>query len=200
MSHPGLEVPAALRHVDIDDASPLAYSLPSDRDEGIAPLALCTLLADAHNGLVDAAEESRLLHSRPSRGGGDGGATREGRRGRRASPDSGRREREREREEASSERFEASHGIRVDDFAAFLEQQCFTGQHKGAERSKHVREALSGSLLRVSPGGPRLSEGSRELCTPSWGSHLGVIISLRRSRTVNASSDRLDRCDLVDSK
>ena len=49
------------------------------------------------------------------------------------------------------------------------------GSTSGAERSKRFREALSVSLLRVSPGGPRLSEGSR--AHTSQGSHLGVIIS-----------------------
>ena len=47
-----------------------------------------------------------------------------------------------------------------------------------SKRLKHVREALSVSLLRVSPGVPRLSEGSPRAHT-SQGSHLGVIISPR---------------------
>ena len=53
------------------------------------------------------------------------------------------------------------------------------GQHKAAERLKHVREVLSASLLRVSPGVPTLSEGSSRARCTSQGSHLGVIISLQ---------------------
>ena len=56
-----VEIPESLRLHRLDDASPLSFSLPSDTDEGVAPLALATFLADAHNSLVLASEEYSLL-------------------------------------------------------------------------------------------------------------------------------------------
>ena len=67
----------------------------------------------------------------------------------------------------------AGHALDSQLLMALGEWQGLGSTPSGAERLKHVREARSVSLLRVSPGVPRLSEGSSRARCTSLGSHLG---------------------------
>jgi hypothetical protein len=48
-----LEIPASFRSIVMDDETPLSFSLPSDSDEGVCPLALLQHLITLQNTIID---------------------------------------------------------------------------------------------------------------------------------------------------
>ena len=140
-----LTIPKTYHDVVIGSDTPLGFSLPGEKDEGILPLALAQFLGERHNALVQAAEDYRRHHRKRKqrRAGGDGDNKR-----------SKRREAAEERAQraaiVSSRRFRAAHALSydLDRFAAFVESQCVGGAGGGGgggggrEYDFHAAEAF----------------------------------------------------------